>query len=302
MLRKTIQLAALTGLISAYPAVSQAVTDAEFKQLQDQLNQLADSMEANTASGSNTHIGGYGELHYNNLKTTDGPRERDLDFHRFVLEISHDFSDSIRLFTEFELEHAIAGEGQEGEVELEQAYIQFDISDSTQVNAGVFLIPVGIINESHEPTVFYGVERNPVEKNIIPATWWEGGAMVSSQFESGISFDFALTSGLDGGTSIRAGRQKVAKASADHLAVTARVKYTGIAGLELAATAQRQDDMTQDSSDNIEGATLVETHAVWKQVLLLSKHCTRPGISVVVTQALLTKINKTVSTSKRLTS
>ena len=126
-----------------------------------------------------------------------------------------------------------------------------------------FLIPVGIINASHEPVVFYGVERNPVEKNIIPATWWEGGAMLSSHYDSGISYDIALTGGLDGGTSIRGGRKKVAKASAENLALTARVKYTGTAGLELAATVQRQDDMTQETIDNIGGATLLETHAVW---------------------------------------
>jgi hypothetical protein len=87
--------------------------------------------------------------------------------------------------------------------------------------------------------------------------------MFSGRYDSGFSYDVALTSGLDGGTSIRGGRQKVAEATANNLAATARVKYTGTRGLELAATAQYQDDMTQDTSDDIGSATMIETHARW---------------------------------------
>jgi len=259
---KSTLFSAIT-LTAAQPAL--AVTDAEFQALQEQLNQLTDQVEENSkTTASNTSIGGYGELHYNNLSNSDNSTEKkELDLHRFVLFVNHEFNDDIRFFSEFEIEHAIAGESQNGEVEVEQAYVQFDLNEYTQLNAGVFLIPVGIINETHEPPTFYGVERNPIEKNIIPATWWEGGAMLSGQYDSGISYDLALTSGLDGGTNIRSGRQKTSKASADNLAVTGRIKYTGISGLELAGTVQLQDDITQDSSDDIDGATLIEAHARW---------------------------------------
>ncbi|MCK5394388.1 MAG: porin [Gammaproteobacteria bacterium] len=260
-----------------------AVTDEEFKALQEQFNQLADQVEENSNnSSSDTTIGGYGELHYNNLSSdTQGKDKKELDLHRFVIFVNHEFNDDIRFFSEFEIEHAFSGggkastfktdgtvdkagsDGKPGEVEVEQAYVQFDIGENTNVNAGIFLIPVGILNETHEPPTFYGVERNPVEKNIIPATWWEGGAMLSGHYDSGFSYDLALTSGLNGGTSIRDGRQKTSKASADNLAVTGRVKYTGISGLELAGTVQVQDDITQDTSDDIDGATLVEAHARW---------------------------------------
>lgn len=248
-----------------------AVTDEEFKALQEQFNQLADQVDINSqSSGSNTTVGGYGELHYNNLSNGKGTDKKVLDLHRFVIFVNHEFNENIRLFSEFEIEHAFvsdnndgSGKTSPGEVEVEQAFVQFDIGENTNINAGVFLIPVGILNETHEPPTFYGVERNPVEKNIIPVTWWEGGAMLSGHYDSGISYDIALTSGLDGGTSIRDGRQKTASASANNLAGTARIKYTGVRGLELAGTVQYQDDMTQDSSDNIESATLVETHAIW---------------------------------------
>jgi hypothetical protein len=258
---RTTLISAIT-FAAAQPAL--AVTDEEFKAMQEQLNQLADQVEANSkTSASDTTIGGYGELHYNNWSNGSGTDKKELDLHRFVIFVNHEFNDNIRFFSEFEIEHAIAGEGQVGEVEVEQAYVQFDLNDSTRANAGVFLIPVGIINETHEPATFYGVERNPVEKYIIPATWWEGGAMLSGHYDSGFSYDAALTSGLNGGTDIRDGRQKTAEATANNLAATGRVKYTGVSGLELAATIQYQDDMTQDSSDDIGSATLVESHARW---------------------------------------
>ena len=229
-----------------------------------------------------TTLGGYGELHYNNLENTaaDGTTSdsRSMDFHRFVLEFSHDFNDHIRFFSELELEHAFLKDTDtdtdgtstninksKGEVELEQAYIEIDLDDSSRVKAGVFLIPVGLINETHEPPAFYGVERNLVEKEIIPATWWEGGIMYSAHTDFGLSYDLAIHSGLnttDG--SIRDGRKKVSEAPATALAYTARVKYTGISGLELAATAHQQDDLSQGTTAaDADSATLLETHVVY---------------------------------------
>ena len=92
-----------------------AVTDEEFKALQDQMNQLADAMENQPASSaSKVHIGGYGELHYNNLEKPDGEEFKQLDFHRFVLFFGYDFSDSIRFHSELELEHALVEDTADG--------------------------------------------------------------------------------------------------------------------------------------------------------------------------------------------
>ncbi len=243
-------------------------------QLAEQVNALqnqADATEEKAADHSqksawseNTRLGGYGELHYTNTDKKD-----ELDFHRFVLFFGHEFSDKLRLFSELELEHVFIEDSDEGEsrgeVELEQAYIEGDINDRLTARAGLFLVPVGIINETHEPPTFYGVERNPVEKNIIPATWWEGGLGLTTRFGQGWSADFAFTSGLNTPTEgknafkIRSGRQNVSEAKASNGAVTGRIKYTGIPGVELAATAQYQSDITQGESDV--SATLIETHA-----------------------------------------
>lgn len=227
-----------------------------------------------SVSASKTTIGGYGELHYNSLSDQNGGAEDkdEMDFHRFVLFFGHEFNDRLRFFSEFELEHSIAGEGQKGEIELEQAYIQYDLNDQSRVSAGLFLTPVGIINETHEPNTFYGTERNNVEKNIIPTTWWEGGAMLSGELAQGFSYDVALTSGLDvskdgSKTSykIRDGRQKVAEAKAEDPAYTGRLKWTAIPGVELAASVQYQNDVTQGLDATAGSATLFETHAVIEQ-------------------------------------
>lgn len=252
----------LTAIVLGLSLSAQAVTDAQFDALQAQFNQLADQVEANSkTSSSSTTIGGYGELHYNNLSSSINPADKTLDLHRFVLFVNHEFNDNIRLFSELEVEHANTEAN--GVVEMEQAYVQFDLNASTRLDAGMFLLPVGILNETHEPPAFYGVERNPVEKYIIPVTWSEGGVMLSGNNASGLSYNLALTSGLHAGTDIRDGRQSVSAAKANNLAATARAKYTGITGLTLSGTVQYQDDMTQDSSDAIGRATLVETHAVW---------------------------------------
>ncbi|MCY4046345.1 MAG: porin [Cellvibrionales bacterium] len=249
------------------------------------LEQTADAVDSSASKGSATTIGGYGELHYNHITNDkDGTAKKEFDFHRFVLFFGHEFTENTRFFSEVELEHALSGDGKPGEVELEQAYVEHDVNNMFSTKAGVFLIPVGILNETHEPPTFYGVERNPVEKNIIPATWWEGGAAITVKPMGGLAFDAAITSGLKTPTTgsnaykIRKGRQKVANADGNDLAYTLRVKYTAVPGLELAATAQYQTDVTQNLQtldiENEDGttetltfekapATLLSTHAIY---------------------------------------
>ncbi len=223
---------------------------------------------AHASAGSewvkNTQVGGYGEMHYNNLDSKD-----EIDFHRFVLFFGHQFSDNLRFFSELELEHAESGEGNNGGVELEQAYIEYDISQSQRVRGGLFLVPVGILNPTHEPATFYGVERNPVESNIIPTTWWVGGAELSGEVfpetVSGISYSFAVHEGLDTSAgnnyTVRKGRQKTSQANANDLASTATLKWTGIPGVELAAAIQYQQDVTQSNDPTAGDAWLYEAHA-----------------------------------------
>lgn len=230
-----------------------------------QIDKLA--VQGGASRNEKTKLGGYGELHLNKLKSQNGGTNTDMmDLHRFVLFIGHEFNDSVRMFSELEVEHALAGESKPGEVELEQAYLEFDLNDSLSAKGGLFLLPLGILNETHEPPTFYGVERNPVETNIIPSTWWEGGAAMTARFDSGITLDAAWTTGLKStvGNSYkpRNGRQKVANATAKDAAYTARVKWSGMPGVEIAGAVHHQTDTTQSADTTAGAATLYEAHTV----------------------------------------
>ena len=243
------------------------VTEEQIGITADYLAEVQESRGGDSA----TSIGGYGELHYNNLEADDGSDSRQMDFHRFVIFVNHQFNDRVRFFSELELEHSLAGDGAPGEVELEQAFLEFDLDDRHYARGGLFLLPVGILNETHEPPTFYGVERNDVENIIIPTTWWEGGAGVGGRYGNGLSWDLAVHSGLEMPTSgssafrVRSGRQKVAEALANDLAYTARIKYTGVPGLELSGSYHYEEDASQISGDGLDSGNLVSVHGIFNR-------------------------------------
>lgn len=240
-------------------------TDKKVEETAERVEEAASAVSTAASWAERTKIGGYGELHYNNLTNDEtGSDTEEVDFHRFVLYLAHEFSDRVRFYSELEVEHALVGESEPGEVELEQAWIELSLTENHNLRAGLDLIPVGIINPTHEPPTFYGVERNPIETNIIPTTWWEAGIGLNGQIAPGWNYDIVGHSGLDVSTTsftIRGGRNKVAEAPAENGAVTGRVRYTRIPGLEVGVTGQYQSDITQGDMDI--DATLFEGHVAF---------------------------------------
>ena len=240
-------------------------------EVQKSVESVADAIESGSVGGSNGNsalaglsVGGYGELHY------EGGAKDEIDFHRFVLFLGHEFTDNIRFFSEIEVEHVIAGEGKNGEVELEQAFVEFDLGENAQVWGGLHLVPVGLINETHEPPTFYGVERNVVERNIIPTTWWEAGIGARGNIGStGFSYDASLTSGLELNTSndfnIRSGRRRASEAPFVSQAYTGRLQYSGIPGVRVASSLYYQGDVTQGAGDAISGDSV--SAVLWSSTL-----------------------------------
>lgn len=253
----------------------------QVQELSEQLNSLADVVEEKQETSSakkQVHIGGYGELHYANTDI-NGTDHRELDFHRMVLFFGYDFNDKARFVTEFEVEHIIASGGSRGAVELEQAYVEMDLRPNMHLQTGAMLMPIGIINETHEPPTFYGVERPIVETTIIPTTWWSTGMNFIHKLDNGIRYDIMIHEGLktddpsvnstNDPFDLKAGKQKGSFASAFDLAVTGRIRYTGVPGLELAGYAQYQPDLDQSAAESYaEGATLLGGHVIyqWKDV------------------------------------
>ena len=193
----------------------------------------ADATPSATASRTGP-ISGYMDFHFNNIEDQDPV----IDFHRFVLLFSHSFSDRVRFMAELELEHAVVSRETEGELELEQAYVDFLISSPFNVRAGMVLAPVGVINERHEPPVFHGVERPSVETLIIPTTWFGAGVGVHGEIRGGLRYRAYAMETLDASSfsadeGLRDGRQKGAESNAKHVAGTGRLEYVGTPGLVL---------------------------------------------------------------------
>jgi hypothetical protein len=183
------------------------------------------------------------DFHYNKVEDIDGV----LDFHRFVLLFTHEFSPRIRFVGELELEHAfVEGLEPSGELELEQAYLDFLFDRRFNVRAGMMLVPVGIINERHEPPVFNGVERPLVDTVIVPGTWFEGGVGVHGELGTGWRYRVYLMSPLNAAEfsadeGLRNGRQKGGQTNIGRAALTGRLEYVGLRGLTAGVSFWRGD-------------------------------------------------------------
>ncbi len=147
------------------------------------------------ASGAQTTIGGYGEINYN--RPTKNTSQAQTDVRRAVISMQHRFDEKTKLVTEFEWEHAIASSSDQGEAAIEQLYVEREFNSGLRAKAGLFLMPIGLLNDNHEPTNFYGVERNFVETAIIPSTWREAGFGLSGNHENGLSWDAGIVTGFD---------------------------------------------------------------------------------------------------------
>ncbi len=215
---------------------------------------------------------GYGEMTYARPRNDAAAAKADLA--RFVLGTGYRFDDATRFVSELELEHGVASSADPGEIEVEQAYIEHDLTAGVFARAGLFLIPSGMLNENHEPTRYYGVFRNFVETAIIPTTWREGGVALEGNTESGLRWDAGVTTGFDlskwdaaateGQVSpLGSIHQELVFAHAKDLSGFAALNYTGIAGLRAGASlftgGASQGQPGLPSAD----ITLWEGHARW---------------------------------------
>lgn len=210
-----------------------------------------------------TTIGGYGELHYNNTSQGDNAAKKTLDFHRFVMFYSHSWTEQWSFKAELELEHNFVQDGQ-GELELEQAYINYHNSTAFGVQVGVILPSVGLLNEHHEPPLFFSVERPEYAKVIVPTTWFGNGLALYGRLSS-FDYKLVLMEGLDAtkislSSGIRGGRLKGYKASADEFLYNLRINYLGFPGMKAGFSISSTNAMGDDVQEDIP-LTLVEFHS-----------------------------------------
>ena len=237
---------------------------------------------------SNVRLWGYGEIYY--TRPTRDPRKTQADLARAVFGIGSSFDSRTEFNSEFEVEHAIASSTDAGEFEVEQFYVDRQLSDAATLRAGLFLMPFGLLNEHHEPTIFYGVQRNFVETLIIPSTWREGGVNVHGDIAQGISWNAGLTTGFDlskwnyapqfplyttaldivrsGAAPLQATHQELVLANARDLSQYIALGYYGVPGLSLGAAISTGKAVKIPAPPNTpilgsQRVTLWEAHARW---------------------------------------
>jgi len=220
--------------VSAVLIMISIVSNAQIAERSSDNNGIPVSLTQET--GDKLKIAGYGEVHFNKPLNSKTISNAELDVHRMVLLMEYGFNARTRFVTEIEFEHVI-------EVYVEQAYLQHKINKYMQFRAGLLLVPMGIINGTHEPTSFNGVERPLIDQKISPTTWREVGmGIAGTLLPVKMKYQLYLINGFNGYNGIgkfngkdglRSGRQKGAESFMSRPDLATRLEYFGFGGLNI---------------------------------------------------------------------
>jgi hypothetical protein len=226
---------------------------------QKQLNAAQRLLSGNY--GDAVTVGAYGEITYNQPEALNG----EMDVQRLVLLFGYKFTDEVQFITEVEFEHV-------QEVYIEQAFVNYAVALNLSIRGGLMLVPMGIINEFHEPTTFNGVERPAVDNVIVPSTWREIGVGVTGRFNdlslgyqayvfngfksASIDGEGGINGFLKGSNGLRSGRQKGIQSTIDSPTFSLKFDYYGIPGLRLGLSGYFGDTQAEDEIDAIDGSSI----------------------------------------------
>mgnify|MGYP000250170256 CR=1 FL=1 len=240
-------------------AFAQIPTDSIIFDPQKQLNAAQRLLSGNYASA--VTVGAYAEMLYNQPDGDNG----ELDVQRMVLLFGYRFTDQVQFVTEVELEHV-------NEVFVEQAFVNYNVANNFNVRGGLMLVPMGIVNEFHEPTTFNGVERPAMDNAIVPTTWREIGVGVTGRFND-LSLGYqayifngfksteadgegGLSGFLKGSNGLRGGRQKAIQSTIDSPTFSTKFDYYGIPGLRLGLSGYFGKTQAADDIESLNGANI----------------------------------------------
>ncbi len=223
-------------------------------------------------------IGGYGEVRLRSFHNTGDDDQDDVfDALRAVLYVGYKFDENWVFNSELEFEHAGTGGG--GSVSMEFLTLDYLWRDEVNLRVGLVLVPMGFVNEIHEPTFFFGAERPEVERVILPSTWRENGVGIFGRIADRIEYRAYVINGFEGSKfssgGLRGGRQKGSRALANDFAFVARVDvdaapglvvggsvYTGQSGQEQDFKGPNPGDVSRALPDAL--TTIYELHAQYK--------------------------------------
>lgn len=226
---------------------------------QNQLNTAQRLLSGNYANA--VTVSAYGEMTYNQPEADNG----ELDIQRLVILFGYKFNDKTQFVTEIEFEHV-------NEVFVEQAFVNYNVGTNVSLRGGLMLVPMGIINEYHEPTTFNGTERPAVDNVIVPTTWRELGIGVTGRsnelsigYQAYIFNGFASTNlngdgGLNGllrgSNGLRGGRQRGIQSTIDSPTFSTKIEYYGIPGLRVGLAGYFGSTQAEDDAEELSGANI----------------------------------------------
>ena len=202
--------------------------------------QYTNSVDNLLLTDSKLVVGGYGEVHYNQPMSESTYNNGKLDVHRVVMLLGYNFNEKTQFISEIEFEHV-------SEVYIEQAFLNYKLNNAINFRGGLMLVPMGIVNEYHEPTTFNGVERPLIDNTIAPTTWREiGFGITGTILPASMKYQAYLMNGfngyngaakLNGSKGLRSGRQKGAESYISSPNFAGKVEYFGIRGLNIGLSA-----------------------------------------------------------------
>ena len=226
-------------------------------------------------SKSPLSIGGYGEMYYSTTNSDDDMQDSsETQVKRLITYLGYKFSDNIILNTEIEYEGGgVTASGGGDEVVIEFMYLDFLVNKNLNFRLGNMLMPVGLINYRHEPTLFTTVQRPQTAKYLIPTTWNESAAMIYGEITDGLEYKLAGVSALQpddtaGAKWLRSGRGSSFVVKDPGFAGVARLDYRGVNGLLVGASLYNDSKITMwDTHLNYEnsGARLYGTYTQTKR-------------------------------------
>jgi len=245
----------------SFTAISFSQTAPDSIQSNPQLQQNSAQRILSGNFGKAVTIGGYGEMVYNQPEGDNGK----LDVHRLVLLVGYKFDEKIQFVSEIEVEHV-------EEIYVEQAFVNYAVGNNVSIRGGLMLVPMGIINEYHEPTTFNGTSRPAVDHDIVPTTWRELGVGVTGRFpEISLGYQAYIFNGFkstasdgDGGVNgflkgkdgLRGGRQKGIESTVDSPTFSTKLDYYGIPGLRLGLSGYFGQTQAEDDVEDLDGANI----------------------------------------------
>ncbi len=246
-------------LVIINTTTAQTVMDTIALDPQKQLNAAQRLLSGNYASA--VTVGAYAEMLYNQPEGDNG----ELDVQRMVLLFGYRFDERTQFVTEIELEHV-------NEVFVEQAFVNYNVAPNVNLRGGLMLVPMGIVNEFHEPTTFNGTERPAMDNAIVPTTWREIGVGVAGRFNSlSLGYQAYVFNGfksaeadgeggisglLKGSNGLRGGRQKAIQSTIDSPTLSTKLDYYGIQGLRLGFSTYFGRTQAEDDVDTFDGSDI----------------------------------------------